>query len=130
MQHSFMFRVLNILLVEDEPMLGPVIAEALLMRGHAATLARTVGEALGVLCAHNDIQVIILDLQIGAERGEDLIDQVRSCTSYIPPIVVHSALSLPDLQKAANDVGASAILQKPVSATYMVETIERVAAWP
>ncbi len=123
-----MFRVLNILLVEDDPVLGPVIAEVLLMRGHAATLARTVGEALGVLCVYNDIQVIILDLQIGAERAEDLIDQVRGCTSYIPPIVVHSALPLPDLQRAAHDVKASAILQKPVSASSMVETIERVAA--
>jgi DNA-binding response OmpR family regulator len=71
---------------------------------------------------------VILDLQLGEVRGEDIIRDVRECTQNVPKIVVHSALPMESLQKAADEVGARAILQKPVTSEKMLETIDRIAA--
>jgi CheY-like chemotaxis protein len=128
MQHQLMKRMLNILVVEDDPILGPVIQEALLRYGHVASLAPTAEDALKILCVTHFIELIILDLQLGDVRGEDIIRDVRECTQHIPQIVVHSALPMDTLKKAADQVGASAILQKPITSKQMIETIERIAA--
>ncbi len=71
-----MKRKFVLLLVEDDPVLGPITAEALDIFGHATRLAATVSSAFEELC-NTDFDAIVLDLQLGADRGETLIDIVR-----------------------------------------------------
>jgi DNA-binding NtrC family response regulator len=117
----------TLLLVEDDPVLGPVTLEMLKLMGHRAKLACCVDEAFEILTRPNRIELVVLDLQLGADRGEQLVERVRRVTSA-PPILILSALPMTDLQQAANEIGAHAVLQKPCSLDQMTHAIERVLA--
>lgn len=119
-----MKRSVVILLVEDDPALGPVTMELLCAGGHAPTLAPSFEEAFGLLVSPHRIEVLILDLQLGANRGDILIESLRSVDAKVPPIVVLSAQPMPELMRAAKAVGAEAFLQKPCSAKRIMEAIE------
>ena len=123
-----MKRSINILLVEDDPSLGAATMELLVTHGHAATLATSFDEAFEILRAQNRIQVIVLDLQLGASRGETLINSLRSAGVAVPPVVVLSAKPLPDVVSAAKDTQAEVFLQKPCSVARLIEAITLAVA--
>lgn len=102
--------------------------ELLVTHGHAATLATSFDEAFEILRAQNRIQVIILDLQLGATRGETLIHSLRSAGISIPPVVVLSAKPMPDVVMAAKDTHAEVFLQKPCSVARLIEAITLAVA--
>ena len=62
----------DILLVEDEPLVGTLTTEALRQLGHRVVLAATIAQALADVTA-GSFDVILLDLQVGGERGEDFV---------------------------------------------------------
>src|ERR1700722_18870331 len=80
----------DILLVEDEPLVGTLTTDALRQRGHRVVLAATIAQALADVTA-GSFDVILLDLQVGGERGEDLIHSLRASGHALPSVVVVSA---------------------------------------
>lgn len=117
-----------VLLIEDDPTLGPLTVDMLAAHGHSPTLAVSYEQAFQLLTAPHRIEVAILDLQLGNERGDSLIEKLRRAGAKMPAIIVFSAQSMPDLVQAAKTVRAEAILQKPCSAHRMIEAIELAVA--
>jgi DNA-binding response OmpR family regulator len=119
---------MNVLVVEDDVILGDVTKELLQIRGHEPTLARTVDEALGLLSVQNAFAVILLDLQLGAERGETIILKLMAGNHQVPTTLLLSAQPIAELQDAARQVGAAGILQKPCSIQKLLKAIEGIAS--
>jgi DNA-binding NtrC family response regulator len=117
-----------VLLIEDDPMLGPATMEILAALGHAPLLADSFEQAFEILSGANRIEVLVLDLQLGPRRGDELVELLRARGSHVPPIVVFSAKPIGELAEAAKKLGAEAYLQKPCSAARITEAIELATA--
>ncbi len=81
-----------------------------------------------MLLSPNRVEVLILDLQLGTHRGDELIEALRSVDVKLPSIVVLSACPMPELIQAAKAVSAEVYLQKPCSAQRILEAIELAVA--
>jgi CheY-like chemotaxis protein len=104
-----------ILLVEDDAALGPLMTEALNLLGHDSVLAAD-GDALyRYLSREHRFEVVLLDLQLGMERSEAVIERLRRGGFPVPPIVIYSALPQKELLKSARAVGAKVVVGKPAT---------------
>jgi two-component system nitrogen regulation response regulator NtrX len=121
-------RSVVVLMVEDDPALGPATVDLLTAEGHVATLASSFVEGIRLLLSPNRVEVLILDLQLGTHRGDQLVETLRSIKAKLPPIVVLSGRPMPELVGAAKAVGAEVFLQKPCSAQRILEAIELAVA--
>ncbi len=117
-----------VLLIDDDPILGPVTIELLQAMGHKASWVESYESGVDTLSSPHDITIVLLDLQLGAQRGEALIDQLRSAGKNIPPVLIFSAQPMGELRQAANSIKASGILQKPCDATTINNAIRMAAA--
>jgi DNA-binding NtrC family response regulator len=113
-----------ILLIDDDRSQGLATVDLLAAHGHRPTLAVSAEQAAELLTAPHHIDVVILDLQLGAERGEWLIDKLRHQGARVPAIVIFSARPLPELTVASKFVKAECILMKPCSAQRLLEAVE------
>src|SRR4029078_12235140 len=86
-----MNRSTNVWRIEDDPNLGPATLELLAAQGHAALLADSYEQAFAILTGTHRIEVLILDLQLGLRRGDELVASLRTHGARVPPIVVFSA---------------------------------------
>jgi DNA-binding response OmpR family regulator len=117
-----------VLLVEDDPALGAVLVESLSFHGHQPSLAESAAVALGLLSETHNFQVMVLDLQLGDKRGEELVEDARALGRRIPPVLIHSAQPITELQRAAASIRAHAILQKPCPTPRMLDAIRKAVA--
>lgn len=118
----------RILLVEDDPALGPVTMEVLTSCGHHVLLANTFEAAYNYLRRQHAFQAILLDLQLGLQRGEDLILRLRAERFELPRIVILSAQPLSEISAAKAKIGAHSHAQKPASATQINQALDLAMA--
>jgi DNA-binding NtrC family response regulator len=123
-----MQRPLVILLVEDDPVLGPLTAESLTESGHQVTLSPSTKNAFEQLKAPHAFNVIILDIQLGADRAENLIDRLKAARIAFPAVVLFSAQPSSELARSARTVNASGMLQKPCTVEQINRMLERAVA--
>ena len=114
-------RTFVLLLVEDDRVLGFITAEALRSRDHTVMWASTVNAAHDHLRQRSDFHAMPLDLDLGGERGESLVERLQAESVKLPEIIILSAQPLDVLVRTQRALGACAIMQKPAS----VEDIER-----
>lgn len=117
---------ISVLIIEDDPSVGHSMMDVLKTTGFAPTLVTTADEAHDAML-DIDFDVILLDLQLGHERGESLIQSVRASGVSTPPIVILSAMPPAVAQVAFKQLGAAAVLGKDRDIHEIVRTI-RLAA--
>jgi DNA-binding response OmpR family regulator len=116
------------LLVEDDLALGPMVGHALMTLGHRFVLAESVPAAYGHLTQPHEFELILLDLELGNDRSEHLIERLRCEEVVVPTIIIFSALPVIELQRAAQTVGTKHILQKSASVSHLKRAIEAAIA--
>jgi DNA-binding response OmpR family regulator len=121
---------MNILLLEDDELLGEVTSALLLGQGHVAVIATTVQQAAALLTAPNDFGAVLLDLSVGKDRGDDLIRRLRNEGCKLPPVIIFSGESKADLRRSAEAISAAAILQKPCNSTDLASAIHGAVSRP
>jgi DNA-binding response OmpR family regulator len=121
-----MDRRFDILLVEDDPSLGSLIKESLTTAGHRVTLVWSVDDAFDSFVSEPRFDAILLDLQVGDERGESLIEKLHIHRLEIPPIIVMSAQPEYQISSSARWINASSVLAKPCTLSEIEETLRRV----
>jgi DNA-binding response OmpR family regulator len=104
-----------------------MVVAVLRCAGFAPALASTGDEARAALVAEHAFEVVLLDLQLGSERGELIIESVRERGATVPPVVVFSALPADIAKAAAKRIGAAAVVEKTGEVTEIVNTIRLVA---
>jgi len=103
---------LKILLVDDEPLLSRAVLDLLALLGHSPTWAVDVAEGYDAMLG-GFFDALLLDLNLGPERGEHLVERIRVSGAHVPPIVIFSAQPQTDLDESARRIGAATILHKP-----------------
>jgi DNA-binding response OmpR family regulator len=112
-----------VLIIDDDPILGPVTVELLNVLGHEAIWVDTYERGFDTLRQPHQIAIVLLDLQLGLQRGEALIEELRREGASLPPLLIFSAQPMNELRNAAVSVRAAGILQKPCDAATINSAI-------
>ena len=104
-----------VLLVEDDVVLGPLTLESLISIRQDGVLANSASSAYRQLSNKHRFEIMLLDLQLGADRGEDIVHRLRREGIKVPRIVILSAQPEPELKRAARSIEAQGYLQKPTT---------------
>src|SRR5688572_3605912 len=91
----------RVLLVDDEPALLRAMSRVVVERGYDALLATNAHEAIAMLAAAPDVDVIISDVAMPGMSGIDLLRAVRS---YDADVAVVLMTGLPSFHGAAEAV--------------------------
>lgn len=112
---------MNILVVDDHPMVLQGIGAALSARGHQVGLARTLEQACSLLRSPV-YDLLLLDYNLAEASGADLL-QAGGVT--LPPcVIVLSGMTDPEDILSALELGATAFLPKSVELEQMLLAVE------
>ena len=123
-----MKNIWHILVVEDDPTLGPATCEVLVLIGHRCTLAECVSAAFAHLSQAHDVEIVLLDLQVGPERGETLIERLRMAGHSVPHVFIFSAQPDSEIQRAMSLTQAKGFVRKPSTGRQIHRTLEMALA--
>jgi CheY-like chemotaxis protein len=117
--------VLNVLVVEDDPIYGHFIVSTLRDAGHQVTLANDGARALEEARALAP-DAVILDLRLPDGSGYDVASALRrDVLGPASVIIVLTASRYPSLDDAAA-VGVDLVLSKPTDAALVIGLVEHV----
>ena len=119
-----MSRTLHVLIVEDDPMLGLATAESLQLLGHTTATVPTVAAAFAALSTKHAFDAILLDLNLGNERGETIFQKLQLLRIKYPPVIILSAEPDAEVRIAAEVVRATQMLTKPASIARISRALE------
>jgi two-component system response regulator FlrC len=114
----------RILIVEDDPTLRMALLDTLETAGFQGFEASNGKEALLQLM-HQDIEVIVSDVQMDVMDGNELLKATREKYPSIPFVMMTAHASVERAVAAMRD-GATDYLQKPFEARSLVATVERM----
>jgi len=112
-----------VLLVEDEPLLGELMTEALIDQGYEVHTAPDARDALRHLLSGADVDIMFTDIDLGEGMDGAALAQLAREMRPKLPIVYTSGRRAPD-QIAA--VPGSAFLPKPYSLDTVRKTLARL----
>lgn len=106
----------HVLVADDEPHIGRIIKMKLEQGPFRVTLAYDGQEAIDLLEAGNDIDLVLLDLMMPNLSGLDVLARIRSNErlKHLPCIILTAAGQETQHQRAM-ELGATEFLTKPFS---------------
>ena len=113
-----------VLVVDDEPALRLLYRVNLELEGYRILEAGTVAEACAAIEAHA-IAVVVLDMQLGAERSDVLLQELRDRKPRIPVVVVTGSS---DIDTGERIIEADAVIGKPFTIEELTNAVQAVAA--
>lgn len=119
----------TVLVVEDEVEALDSLARSLSRAGYACVTALSASEVPTKLLAVATIDVCVVDVRLGADddAGIALIPELRRATLEAPIIVVTAFADVDKVKRALNS-GAAFFIEKPFTASELLEAIKRVLA--
>jgi len=115
--------VRSVLVVDDDVRFAETLARALERRGWSASVAHTIDGALAAARARA-VDAAIVDLRLGDEDGLELIKPLHALGDRMRIVVLTGYASLTTAVKAIK-LGADDYLAKPVTASAVLETLQR-----
>ena len=115
---------IKILVVEDDNNLREALTDTLHLANYAVVAAKNAEEALKRLAEHDDLRMIISDVNMGAMSGHDLLREVKANFPHIPMMLITAYASISQSVDAIKN-GAVDYLVKPFAPNILVETIAR-----
>lgn len=115
----------HVLLVEDDPSAAESLRILLEQHKYRVQIAKDGGQA------HSAFQMrrpdfVITDLILPGENGFELIDRMKRLDETVPVLVL-SAIALPDAKSLAERIGADGYLSKPVEPAELLQQITEIA---
>ncbi|NOZ02870.1 MAG: response regulator [Deltaproteobacteria bacterium] len=118
---------LEVLVVDDDPMVRRVLCDMLYKMGHRPSEADGVQKALGLLGEDwNRYDVLVVDLVMPDMDGFDLVEAMRR-TGTDTPVLLCTGFSSPDVYIRAANVSGVKILPKPFDMQAFSEAVEEAA---
>ena len=115
---------MTVLVVDDDAAIRLLCRVNLELEGHRIAEASTLDEARAVL-DEEPVEVVLLDLHIGNERGLDLLRELRRDR---PEVAVALLTGSPQERSPDEEATADAIIAKPFPIEKLGETVRRLAA--
>ena len=101
----------SILVVDDDPVVCQTVAAVLSSKAYSVAEANTTQEALGILEAHQ-IDLVVLDVEIGAERGLDLLQLIKESFPNVHVVMLTGLGYNERVWQEAGRLGASGYVSK------------------
>ena len=115
----------TILFVEDEPLLGELMTEALTDKGFEVEVAPDAGHALRYLLSGAEVDVLFTDIDLGdGMDGATLARLAREMRPQLPVVYASGRRSVEQL----DTVPGSVFLPKPYSLKQVDQTLARIGA--
>lgn len=112
----------DILIVEDDPVFGELLAMHLEDRGHQPKLTRTTADAREYL-EHAEPEAVLLDQQLPDGFGLDLLKEIIA-RSTAPPVIMITGVSDNMLAIQAMQFGAYDFIRKPMDEIELDTTLD------
>jgi DNA-binding response OmpR family regulator len=121
-------RAMHILVVEDDRSIRETIGIVLEAYHHQAELVADSRETLAALerSIEHWPDVLILDLKLATESGEEVHERIKARFGRVPPTVVISAAQ--EGARRASRIPGAKFLSKPYTIDQLLECIEEVAS--
>ena len=100
----------------------------LTLLAYRVTWASSIEEAVTALGNNHVFDVMLLDLRLGEDRGERIVEAAAQHRVCLPPVVIFSAQPDAELGLAATYTNARAVLRKPCSLAGMRHALDRASA--
>ena len=114
---------MNVLVIDDDPVIRSLIGDILRSLGHAVINAQSGAEGLQAL-AEGQAQIVILDYQLPDMSGLEVLRKARACPQNKSlPIILLSASDDRGLHSLARQAGADACLEKPFKLEEFVQAL-------
>jgi two-component system OmpR family response regulator len=114
---------MTVLVVDDDAAIRLLCRVNLELEGHRIAEASTLGEARAIL-DEEPVEVVLLDLHIGSERGLDLLRELRRDR---PEVAVALLTGSPQERSPDEEATADAIIAKPFPIEELGQTVRRLA---
>lgn len=113
-------KAICVLVVDDDEMLNHLICNFLNFKGMQTLAAHNLAEAIKIADADRNVDLILLDYQLGDGVGIDLLTS-SAYTSYIekPPVIMISANEEPQFLEQCFSAGVDDYIIKPVNLSLL-----------
>jgi two-component system response regulator GlrR len=115
----------HILVVDDEPDVRDVLAQALTVKGYRVTAAEAGHEALR-LVKSDPPQLMISDLQMEDADGLELIEKIKTSYPDLPVILLTGMIFDPDVIRDTISKKVSVYLDKTSSLQRVTQEVQRL----
>ena len=115
----------KLLLVDDDTAVLAALTGALESENFDVRHALDGHEALVIFQIHDDIEVVVMDLNLPVTNGWWALRTIRAVRPGVPVIIITGQS---DQQRPARAAGAARLLEKPLDIPLLVETIHDVLA--
>jgi CheY-like chemotaxis protein len=119
---------MRILVIDDDPSVAEMIAEAIRTFGHEALVALDGAEGLGVL-ESTAVQGVFLDLVMPGLGGLAVLTRIRNRYPHVP-VVILSAHAGDEETREAMALGAAEVILKPAGLAQFTEVLSRLTRSP
>ncbi len=115
----------KIIIIEDEPDTVEMFAEMMRLNGY--NVLKSYGGTPAInLISEEKPDAIVLDMMMPDLSGLDVLSQIRENPELAKiPVIVVSAMSMPQDIQAGLDAGASAYLTKPVTYQQLSQAVQK-----
>jgi len=113
----------SVLVVDDDAAIRFLCRVNLELDGWAVHEAGTLEKARQTLAA-NPIDVVVLDVHVGADSGIDFIAEVRELNPGVPVVLLTGSVGSPELE----GVDVDAVISKPFTLDQLTGTVGRLVA--
>lgn len=118
----------KVLVVDDSNSIRNEISEALGPAGFDVLQAANATEALACLARHQDVSMIVLDVNMPGMSGIELLERMHAeGAQQTPPVLMLTTEAERQLVERAKKAGAKGWLLKPVKPPLLVSTVNRLA---
>lgn len=114
----------KILIVDDDDTIREMLSYALAHFGHKAYKAGNGAEAIDVLRANPEIEIVILDLKMPVMTGQEVCPLIKNMRPDVEIIISSGFVDEPVLREL-NNHGVKYILRKPYHLPILEEIINR-----
>ena len=124
-------RDVSVLVLDDIPAMRRLLGEVLRGLGCGRVFEASNADAAMQLMLTTKVDVVLSDVQLGAENGLAFVREVRSASCRdmaATPIIMVSAHSTRKCVEAATQAGATYFLAKPISIRGIAEQLARVVS--
>ncbi len=118
-------KMAKILLVDDDAGVREALRDTLALEGYEITCASTAHDALSVLHAQGNFDLVISDVQMSPMDGMALLKSVREARIDVPVMLLTAYGSI-DQAVSALQAGASDYITKPIDVESL---LQKVANW-
>lgn len=114
----------SILLVDDEPDLLEIMAEWFHREGCTVLVAQDGAEALRLM-QDNHLDVVVSDIHMPVMDGVAMLQKIKSTSAYMPSVIFITGFYEIG-PREAYELGAEAIMSKPIERTDLVSAVARI----